>query len=113
MAVVNRSRGASVKRVRVSCAIAVPAELQCLRCRRRYPVVPMPAGCPSCSEEAAPANLAPVYGRQSSLKPGRLSGRGLTRYAAQLPVARERLVSLGEGGTPLVATPAVGTAVGL
>src|SRR5215211_1953507 len=113
MGEVNRLRGAYVKRGRVSCAIAVPAELQCLRCRRRYPVVPMPAGCPACSEEAAPSNVAPVYGRHSSLKPGRLSGRGLARYAAQLPVTRDTLVSLGEGGTPLVAAPALGSAIGL
>jgi threonine synthase len=97
----------------ISCGIAAPAHLQCLRCRRRYPVVSMPSGCPSCSEEAAPANVWPVYGRLPALKPGRLSGRGLGRYAAQLPVARERLVSLGEGGTPLLAVPAAGAEVGL
>ena len=41
--------------------------------------------------------MAPVYSRMQSLKPGKLCGDGLLRYAAQLPVPRDRLVSLGEG----------------
>jgi threonine synthase len=47
------------------------------------------------------------------IKPGKLSGDGLHRYAAQLPVARERLVSLGEGSTPLVSVGALGRELGL
>jgi threonine synthase len=48
-----------------------------------------------------------------SIRPGRLSGDGLHRYAAQLPVTRERLVSLGEGSTPLMTVNGVGREFGL
>jgi threonine synthase len=72
--------------------VAVPNALECLRCRRRYPVVSMPGGCPSCSAEGSSANVAPVYGRVASLKPGKLTGRGLARFVAQLPITRDRLV---------------------
>src|SRR6478736_992348 len=94
-------------------AMASPTALECLRCRRRYPVVQMPGGCPSCSAEDCPSNVAPVYSRMQSLKPGKLSGDGLHRYAAQLPIPRERLVSLGEGSTPLVSIGTLGREFGL
>jgi threonine synthase len=48
-----------------------------------------------------------------SIKPGRLSGDGLHRYASQLPVTRDRLVSLGEGGTPLMTVNGLGREFGL
>jgi threonine synthase len=73
----------------------------------------MPGGCPSCSAEGTPANVAPVYGRVTALKPGKLTGRGLARFTAQLPVGRDRLISMGEGDTPLVATAALGQQLGL
>ncbi len=93
--------------------MAVPNALECLRCRRRYPVVSMPGGCPSCSAEGTPANVAPIYGRVAALKPGKLTGRGLARFVSQLPITRDRLVSMGEGDTPLVATAALGQQLGL
>lgn len=73
----------------------------------------MPGGCPSCSSEGAPANVAPVYARMVALKPGKLTGRGLARYATQLPVPRDRLVTLGEGDTPLIASHGLGAELGL
>jgi threonine synthase len=94
-------------------SVAVPNALECLRCRRRYPVVSMPGGCPSCSAEGTPANVAPVYSRVATLKPSKLTGRGLTRFAAQLPITKDRLVSMGEGDTPLVPTAALGQQLGL
>ena len=57
--------------------------------------------------------MAPIYSRMQSLKPGKLSGDGLHRYAAQLPIPRERLVSLGEGSTPLVSIGTLGREFGL
>jgi threonine synthase len=93
--------------------VAVPTALECLRCARRYPVVPMPGGCPSCSADEAPTNVRPVYGRMQGLRPGRLSGAGLVRYSAQLPVPKDRLISLGEGGTPLIAAPRLGRDMGM
>ena len=76
-------------------------------------MVSMPGGCPSCSSEGAPANVAPVYARMVALKPGKLTGRGLARYATQLPVPRDRLVTLGEGDTPLIASNGLGAELGL
>ena len=73
----------------------------------------MPGGCPSCSAESAPSNVAPIYSRMQSIKPGKLSGDGLLRYASQLPVPRERLVSLGEGSTPLISVAGLGRELGL
>jgi threonine synthase len=73
----------------------------------------MPGGCPSCSAESTPSNVAPVYSRMQSIKPGKLSGDGLLRYASQLPVPRERLVSLGEGSTPLISVTGLGRELGL
>lgn len=73
----------------------------------------MPGGCQSCSAEGTPSNVRPVYSRAPSLKPGKLSGAGMVRYIAQLPVARDRLVSLGEGGTPLISVPSLGRELGL
>ena len=92
--------------------MATASALECLRCSRRYPVVSMPAGCPSCSAEGTPSNVTPIYTRMQALRPNRLSGEGLARYSSQLPVTRDRLVSLGEGGTPLLAVPALGRAIG-
>ncbi|HYX86210.1 MAG TPA: pyridoxal-phosphate dependent enzyme [Gaiellales bacterium] len=73
----------------------------------------MPAGCPSCASEGAPANVAPVYGRMTALRPGRTTGYGTARFITQLPVARDRLISMGEGDTPLLATHALGPQLGL
>ena len=93
--------------------VAVPSALECLRCSRRYPVVAMPGGCQTCSAEGTPSNVRPVYSRAPSLKPNKLSGAGMIRYSAQLPVPRDRLVSLGEGGTPLISVPSLGREFGL
>jgi len=73
----------------------------------------MPGGCQTCSAEGTPSNVRPVYSRAPSLKPGKLSGAGMIRYAGQLPVPRDRLVSLGEGGTPLISVPSLGREFGL
>jgi threonine synthase len=73
----------------------------------------MPAGCPVCSEERFPTNVAPVYEKLPGFKPGKLSGRGLMRFLPQLPVSRDGLVSLGEGATPLLAVSGLGSGIGL
>ena len=70
--------------------------------------MPMPAGCPSCASEGTPSNVAPVYGRMTPLRPGKATGPGMARYLTQLPVGRDRLVTMGEGDTPLLATQALG-----
>jgi len=93
--------------------MAVPSALECLRCRRRYPVVSMPGGCPSCSAEGAPSNATPVYARMAAVKPGKLTGRGITRYLTQLPISRDSVISLGEGDTPLLAAGSLGSELGL
>ena len=91
--------------------MAVPSALECLRCRRRYPVVSMPGGCPSCSAEGAPVERnARVRTDDGAVKPGKLTGRGITRYLTQLPISRDSVVSLGEGDTPLLAAGSLGSA---
>ena len=75
--------------------------------------MPMPAGCPSCASEGTPSNVAPVYGRMTPLRPGKATGPGMARYLTQLPVGRDRLVTMGEGDTPLLATQALGPQLGL
>lgn len=66
----------------------------------------------------APANLFTVYPPQAhrsrTLK-ARWEARppGLWRYEECLPVAASSAVTLGEGGTPLLECPGLGTAIGL
>src|SRR6059058_5625745 len=93
--------------------VPAPSALECLRCERQYPVVPMPAGCPACSSGGTASKGEPVYAPMAPARPGPLTGSGLPRYLPQLPVARDKLVSLGEGGTPLIATPRLAKEIGL
>ena len=63
------------------------------------------AGCPSCSSEGAPSNVAPVYARMVASASGEARrAAGWRATLTQLPVPRDRLVTLGEGDTPLMAS---------
>jgi threonine synthase len=57
--------------------------------------------------------VAPLYSRMTPLRSGKSTGVGLHRFVTQLPVARDRLVSLAEGDTPLLATHSLGQQLGL
>src|SRR5881296_2120280 len=91
--------------------------LECLRCRAVYREQRLFSGCPGCAQQGVPVNLtvaldlAPLNG----LRPEQVSttSRGLWRFADVLPVAGERVVSLGEGATPLIHLERLGRRLGL
>jgi threonine synthase len=71
--------------------------LECLFCRRRYPLDVFNIYCPRCHE---PMLVSPTP-RTRSFAPGR--SLSLERYQAFLPLAHvDKSLSLGEGNTPLV-----------
>ena len=95
---------------------AVVPALTCIRCQAAYPVNFAVSGCRQCMG-TAPSNLRVTYAPEAR-KRWRLDGRdhnapGIWRYADMLPLPRDAAVSLGEGGTPLVATPRIATRLGL
>jgi len=87
------------------------SHLTCVYCGTRYPAQPMSDGCPACRSESFASGLTPVYDYERlktdlSHTPLAEPGDGLWRYRRLLPVDnRSAEVSLGEGGTPLVAVP--------
>ncbi|MGW4425734.1 threonine synthase [Streptosporangium sp. NPDC004631] len=92
--------------------------LACLRCSAAYPDPSLELvgrGCPACEKDGAPANVLPSY----DLAPaGRLPADpaqpGLFRHRSLLPLRDTTpAVSLGEGGTPLVALPRTAERLGL
>jgi threonine synthase len=92
--------------------------LRCVYCGTRYPVQPMSEGCPACRTEQFASGLTAVYdyerlaadiGDVSLAEPG----DGLWRYRRLLPVERSAAeISLGEGGTPLIAVPELADELG-
>jgi len=91
--------------------------VRCTHCATEYLAIDLHFGCPACSVDV-PANLEVLYadpphdGLALREKWGARMP-GLWRYADMLPVAVEDAVTLGEGGTPLIACPQVGASVGL
>jgi threonine synthase len=92
------------------------AALICIRCHAEYSVSAIVNGCPNCAS-VAPSNLRVRYrpeasGRWPIRGPG-CEAQGLWRYADMLPVPARDAVSLGEGGTALVAAPRMARRLGL
>lgn len=92
--------------------------LACLRCGAAYPAGNMFEGCPACRAAGHVSNVTPTYDDAAvarSLTPTAAAARpaGLWRWAELLPVAPEHAVTLGEGGTPLLACPRLGERLGL
>ncbi|MDF5756032.1 pyridoxal-phosphate dependent enzyme [Spongiactinospora sp. TRM90649] len=92
--------------------------LACLRCGAEYPdpgTELMGRGCPSCERDGVPANVLPEYALPAGAGLPTDAGQpGLFRYRALLPLAPETpVVSLGEGGTPLVALPRTAARLGV
>ncbi|WP_199565589.1 threonine synthase [Spongiactinospora rosea] len=92
--------------------------LTCLRCGTGYPdpsVALMGRGCPACERDGVPANALPDYEIPAIGELPVDDGQpGLFRYRALLPLSQETpAVSLGEGGTPLVALPRTADRLGL
>ncbi|MBI4611021.1 MAG: threonine synthase [Candidatus Rokubacteria bacterium] len=91
--------------------------LECLRCRALFDGPRLFSGCPRCCEQGIPVNLtvkldlSPLAGLTADRFP--LAPPTLWRYRELLPVSGERLVSLGEGGTPLIHLQRLGRRLGL
>lgn len=89
----------------------------CIRCDAHFPAALTidSKGCPFCAP-VAPANLAPIYGQSaiSSAVAGDQYGRSsLWKYGQWLPCAPEDIVTLGEGQTPLISCPRIGSSMGV
>lgn len=95
------------------------AALVCRSCGRSYTIELYPHGCPRCAQEGKPGILEVLYEYGASIKHdlGRAfqsrRRHSMWRYDALLPIAAEdpRMVTLGEGGTPLVEAGWLGTFV--
>lgn len=95
--------------------------LRCVRCGAEYALTELLFGCPVCAA-SVPANLEVVYADistegQTLQRLWEARAPGMWRYAEMLPVTRaydrSDRVTLGEGGTPLIACERLGAAVGL
>lgn len=92
--------------------------LACSRCSTTASDDAAAAGCHACSAQGYPANLTTVYDLTRVarlLDPAVLRWRrfDMWRYQELLPVASERAVTLGEGGTPLLPAPRLAERLGL
>lgn len=90
--------------------------LQCLRCGTHYRADYRGTGCAKCTGELA-SNLRAQYDPEQvkawSFEPSAGRGRSLWQFADMLPVDAGDAVSLGEGGTPLLAAGNIGNQLGL
>ena len=89
--------------------MAAIAGLECVRCGARYNADHYASDCDAC-RPSAPSNLVVVYEQalRERARPGAGTASGLWRYGDLLPVTSAEAVSLGEGGTPLLALQRIG-----
>ncbi|MFC7550250.1 pyridoxal-phosphate dependent enzyme [Plantactinospora sp. GCM10030261] len=93
------------------------AGLRCPRCGHRTSPDDLTffRGCPVCAKDNVPVNYAcdlPADQVTEALHRARADRPGLWRWGDALPVAPDRPVSLGEGGTPLLPVPGLGSRLG-
>lgn len=72
--------------------------LQCLRCDASFPLMLVHGGCPACAEQGVYVSLRAAYNKKAGL-------------ACNLPYGDDS--QLGEGCTPLIATPGLASALGV
>ena len=90
--------------------MARPECLECIRCRQEYPLDALDRQCGRCAADGVASNLTLRYraaGVPRREEPGAMSG-SLWRYAAHLPLAADKPVTLGEGVTPMVVVAGFG-----
>jgi threonine synthase len=91
-------------------------QFRCIRCATAYSAGADLFGCPRCQAET-PAAVHLDYERpplsRALVQAWERRPPGLWRYAEALPVAKDAAVSLGEGGTPLLPVPRLGSALGV
>ncbi|MDL1901429.1 threonine synthase [Anaerolineae bacterium CFX9] len=90
-------------------------ELECINCKTRIPLDKSVAGCPACGENILEARYdLNEINVQEWLKQLRRRPLDLWRYAEVLPIYdTANIVSLGEGGTPLIKSRALAANLGL
>lgn len=90
-------------------------ELECINCRTRIPLDKTVDGCPACGENILEAryDLGKINVKEW-MRAIKQRPEGVWRYAEVLPLYDLRnIVSLGEGGTPLIKSRALGSMLGL
>lgn len=90
-------------------------ELECINCHTRIPLDKTVDGCPACGESILEAryDLGSIDVKEW-MKALQQRPEGLWRYAEVLPVYDPRnIVSMGEGGTPLIRSHALASMLGL
>lgn len=90
-------------------------ELECINCRTRIPLDKNVDGCPVCGENILEARyeLGKINVKEW-LRALKQRPEGLWRYAEVLPIYDlNNIVSLGEGGTPLIKSRALASMLGL
>lgn len=90
-------------------------DLECINCKTRVPLDKQLAGCPRCGENILEArydlNRIDAQSWRTALKQRRPA---LWRYHEVLPIVDKRsIITLGEGGTPLIKSQALATMLGL
>lgn len=90
-------------------------ELECINCHTRVPLDKNVSGCPACGENILEARYElNKINVQSWLKEIKQRPPGLWRYHEVLPLYDTRnIVSLGEGGTPLIKSRTLAANLGL
>jgi len=92
------------------------ASLVCIRCGAEHPLTYLGSGCAHCKGEKA-ANLVVAHAPADRLRwdfdAALRRAPGVWRYRQMMPVSGETPVSLGEGGTPLLAIHRLAREVGV
>ena len=96
-----------------------PRAVRCVRCGAEGALTGPFKGCPVCLANGTPCNVQVVYD-DAELLPAlrRVAGRAdsltdMWHYREVLPVDEDAIVSVGEGGTPLLAAPRLGAKLGI
>lgn len=88
--------------------------LRCPRCGAAQPEQEAFGGCPVCAASGVPVNLRPAYRIEAGPLPVTPGEPGIFRYRRLLPLPDgARVVSLGEGGTPLLPMRRLGAELGV
>ncbi|MDR1427779.1 MAG: pyridoxal-phosphate dependent enzyme [Bifidobacteriaceae bacterium] len=96
-----------------------PIALRCIRCGTEYPPNDAFGGCERCESLGKPTNLQVIYPEDELIAAARRIGRAtrqptdMWHYRDLLPVDPDNVTTLGEGGTPLLAVPRLGAAIGV
>ena len=87
--------------------------LRCIRCGAAYPLAHHAEDCPACRGTAR-SNLSVMYAAAGKpARPAHGAEKSMWRWDAMLPVSRADAVTMGEGGTPLIALPRSAAALGM